>query len=78
MAASAMVSARNKHLELKMHYVRERVRANDLKLLYVGTKDQRADMLTKNLPRPDFERMCDLLMCPPAVSLNPHTSDGKN
>ena len=50
-----------------MHYVRERVQANDLKLSYVETDDQRADLLTKNLARVRFERMRDLLLDPPPV-----------
>ena len=63
-------------MQLKLHYVRERVRANDICLEYIGTKDQRADLLTKNLPRPSFERMRGLLLDPPPVLLT--DTPGKN
>jgi hypothetical protein len=65
MATNKIVSARNKHLELKMHYVRERVDAGDICLEYISTTLQRADLLTKNLPRPSFERFRALLLDPP-------------
>ena len=64
MIANNIVSGRNKHMELKMHYVRERVQAGDVKIEYVKTSEQRADILTKNLPRPTFERLRDLLLDP--------------
>jgi hypothetical protein len=68
MAANKLVSARNKHLELKMHYVRERVSAGDVRLEYISTHLQRADILTKNLPRPAFERFRELLLQPPVFA----------
>ena len=64
MTTSHIVSGRNKHMELKMHYVRERVKSGDIALNYVSTKDQLADILTKILPRPCFERNRDLLLQP--------------
>jgi hypothetical protein len=66
MATNMIVSARNKHLELKIHYVRERVDAGDIRLEYISTHQQRADILTKNLPLPAFERFRGLLLQPPA------------
>ena len=33
-----------------MHYLRERIREGDIKLKYIPTKQQLADILTKNLP----------------------------
>ena len=55
MAENQLVSGRNKHMELKMHFVRERVSAGDIKLVQVSTTVQRADLFTKNLCRPLFE-----------------------
>ena len=69
MATNQIVSARNKHMELKMHYVRERVEAGDIQLKYISTSMQRADILTKNLPRPAFERFRSLLLTPPVFSI---------
>ena len=63
-----VVSGRNKHMELKMHYVRERVQEGDVQVQYIPTRHQRADILTKNLPRPAFERLR-------AALLNPDTTE---
>ena len=62
------VSGRNKHLELKMHYVRERISAGDIKLDYIDTKKQRADIFTKILARPAFEKNRELLLNPPTLN----------
>ena len=64
MAKSAIVSARNKHMQLKLHYVRERVEASEVKLTYVSTKMQKADSLTKNLARALFTVMRTYLLFP--------------
>jgi histone deacetylase 1/2 len=56
MSSNIGVSGRNKHLEVKMHFVRDLVAKNVVKLLKIGTADQRADIFTKNLPRPSFEK----------------------
>ena len=64
MASNLIVSGRNKHIELKMHYVRERVAARDIELTYVSTHGQRADLLTKNLARPAFIKFRSSLLSP--------------
>ena len=56
MATNHGVSARNKHLEVKMHFIRDLVTKKIVKLAKIGTADQRADIFTKNLPRPAFEK----------------------
>jgi hypothetical protein len=68
MATNQVVSARNKHLEMKMHFVRGKVEAGDVRLEYISTKKQRADILTKNLPRPAFELFRSLLLTPPVFT----------
>ena len=75
MATNAIVSGRNKHMELKMHFVREKVEALDISLQYVSTRAQRADLLTKNLPRPAFEKFRAQLM-PPALLFQKTTAWG--
>ena len=69
MAKSAIVSARNKHMQLKLHYVRERVDDLSVRLIYVDTKQQRADLLTKNLARSPFSDLRSFLLCP--LTLHP-------
>ena len=69
MAANPVISGHNKHVALKMLYLRERVQAKDVCLQYIPTKEQRADLLTKALARPQFECLRQLLLDP--TSSNP-------
>lgn len=44
--------ARMKHIEIQYHYIREKVLSGEIDLVYVHTKSQIADMLTKGLSKP--------------------------
>jgi len=46
---------RSKHIEIKHHYIRDMVQRGAVKLLYVATDEQIADVLTKPLARVKFE-----------------------
>ncbi|RVW46154.1 Retrovirus-related Pol polyprotein from transposon RE1 [Vitis vinifera] len=46
---------RTKHVEIDRHFITEKVTSEMVKLNYVPTKHQTADILTKALPRPNFE-----------------------
>ncbi|RVX21666.1 Retrovirus-related Pol polyprotein from transposon TNT 1-94 [Vitis vinifera] len=46
---------RTKHAEIDRHFITEKVTSETVKLNYVPTKHQTADILTKALPRPNFE-----------------------
>ncbi|RVW77397.1 Retrovirus-related Pol polyprotein from transposon TNT 1-94 [Vitis vinifera] len=46
---------RTKHVEIDRHFIIEKVTSETIKLNYVPTKHQTADILTKALPRPNFE-----------------------
>lgn len=46
---------RNKHVELDIHFVREKVAIGEVKVLHVPTSLQYADILTKGLPTTLFE-----------------------
>lgn len=58
LASSPAFHSRIKHLDNDFHFVRKRVQHNDLKLEYVSTKEQTADILTKGLPSPLFHHHC--------------------
>jgi hypothetical protein len=58
LASNPVFHSRIKHLDNDFHFVRERVQRNDLKLEYVSTKEQTADILTKGLPSPLFRLHC--------------------
>lgn len=42
--------SRTKHIQIRYHFVREKTDSKEVFLQYVNTKDQLADMFTKNLP----------------------------
>ena len=44
-----------KHIEIKYHYIRDMVHRGVVKLLYVATDEQIANVLTKPLARVKFE-----------------------
>lgn len=48
-------SARSKHIDVRHHYVREKVACGDIYVEHVGTDSMTADCLTKPLPRPKHE-----------------------
>jgi len=53
---------RNKHLDVKLHYIREQVARKTLAVEYVSTQNQLADVMTKPLGRVTFERLVDMIM----------------
>ena len=50
-----MFHDRSKHIEIKYQYIRDMVQRGAVKLQYVATDDQIADVLTKPLARVNFE-----------------------
>ena len=49
LANNLVFHARTKHLEVHYHYVREKVLAGEIDLVYVSTQEQVADIFTKSL-----------------------------
>jgi hypothetical protein len=48
---------RTKHIEIDLHFVRERVALGDTKVLHVPTTSQFADIFTKGLPASVFNEL---------------------
>ena len=46
-----------KHIDIRAHYLREQVHQNNVTMDYVSTNEQIADALSKNLPKPAFEKL---------------------
>ena len=46
--------SKTKHIPINFHFLREHVTEKNIKLEYVGTKEQVADIFTKPLPRETF------------------------
>ena len=52
---------RTKHIDIKYHFVREAVETNCVNVKYCPTEDMTADIMTKSLPRPKFEKLRTML-----------------
>ncbi|KAK9730541.1 hypothetical protein QE152_g14416 [Popillia japonica] len=59
--ASTFESKRSKHINIKHHFVRECVTQNKIKLLYINSNKQQADMFTKQLAATKFKYFRDSL-----------------
>ena len=53
---------RTKHIDIRHHFIRERVESGDIVLKYMATQHQLADMLTKPLKRHEMERLRSVVM----------------
>ena len=52
---NTVIHSKTKHISIKYHFVREQVARKNIKLEYVGTKEQIVDIFTKPLPHEAFE-----------------------
>jgi hypothetical protein len=52
---------KSKNIEIQYHYIRDMVQRGAIKIQYVGTDEQVADVLTKPLSRVKFENFRDNL-----------------
>ena len=53
--------SKRKHIPIKFHFQREHVTEKNIKLEYVGTKEQIADIFTEPLIRDTFEYLRQIL-----------------
>eukprot|EP00253_Pinus_taeda_P002567 PITA_02567 len=56
-----VMHSKTKHIPIKYHFFKEQVTEKNIKLEYVGTKEQIADIFTKPLPCETFEYLCQKL-----------------
>lgn len=61
-AKTAKYRPRTKHINTQYHHFRYHVDTEQIRLQYIKSKDQLADMLTKSLPLSDFQRLRKRLM----------------
>jgi hypothetical protein len=50
-----VMHSKTKHIPIKYHFLREQVAEKNIRVEYVGTKEQVVDIFTKPLPREAFE-----------------------
>jgi hypothetical protein len=56
-----MMHSKMKHIPIKYHFLWEQVAEKNIRVEYVGTKEQVEDIFTKPLPRESFEYLCQRL-----------------
>ena len=56
-----MIHSKMKHIPIKYHFLREQVAEKNIRVEYVGTKEQVVDIFTKLLPREAFEYLLQRL-----------------
>ena len=52
---------RTKHIDIRYHFVREKIESKDALVEYVPSEKQRANIFTKALPRERFRNLCEKL-----------------
>jgi hypothetical protein len=52
---NSVMHSKMNNIPIKYHFLREQIAENNIKVEYVGTKEQVADIFTKPLPREAFE-----------------------
>ena len=52
---------RTKHIDVKLHFIRDIIEAERVVVKKVSTEDNPADMFTKSLPRAKFKHCLDLI-----------------
>ena len=56
-----VMHSKTKHIPIKYHFLREQVAEKNIRVEYVGTKEQVTDIFTKPLPREAFKYLCKRL-----------------
>ena len=60
-AQNPVFHRRTKHIHIRYHYVREAVSDNTIKLVYCPTSEMSADLLTKTIPKDQYEYLREKL-----------------
>ncbi|KAM6546496.1 hypothetical protein CsatB_027232 [Cannabis sativa] len=56
-----MYHERSKHIDIKLHFIREVITRKEIQIKKIGTKENPADMLTKYVPQAKFRLCLNLL-----------------
>jgi hypothetical protein len=56
LAKNPVFHARSKHIDIRHHFIRDKVESKEIELAYMSTNEMIADALTKALPHPRFSQ----------------------
>ena len=62
MIENPVISGHNKYVELDCHFVRDHHKLKHIHVKKIDTQNQRADLLTKNLARPSFDKHTEAIL----------------
>ena len=62
LATNTASTGRTRHIDTRYHYVREYVMNGEVEVVFVRSQDNTADLLTKNLPKEEFEKHAGVLV----------------
>eukprot|EP00975_Prorocentrum_lima_P005468 1181122-Prorocentrum_lima.AAC.1 len=62
MSTNPVTTARAKHIDIKMHFVRECINGGMVTMVHEMSANQVADVLTKALPSASFKRFREILV----------------
>ena len=62
MTENPIIHKRSKHIDIKYHFTRERVEMGEVRLEYVATEHQLADMMTKALQPKRLAVLRDMIL----------------
>ena len=63
LAQNPITHSRSKHIDIRHHFVRDLVDRKAIRLQYISTDQNIADILTKALGRPNFNQLRSDLFC---------------
>jgi len=61
LAKNPVFHARSKHIDIRVHFIREILKNGDIEVNHISTDDMAADILTKKLARPKHEACVKML-----------------
>jgi len=53
---------RTRHLHVRYHFIKERIKLGEIVLIYCPTDEMVADLLTKQIPKKVFQKLRNILL----------------